>query len=778
MTFYDEKTMKLKNKSSISQILNESESESGSEKPPSQKGSEISNGWKITPSSPPYFKLIKKHITFNLFFFSLYILVEKLSCGLPIADIYVRLYDLTLPLMTALLVLYRRKSLPVLTLLVFYSICAHPVVQSLATVSAWGAALISSSLYFNATRKRGSVSFGRSGLTVHRIGWLVCVNTLVYILIHWWLLLQLRLLPAANADLFSVPTLVNMQWMMTSCITGVPFCYLLLRSVCKPAWFVSYLKHIKMLVVFGPRKAYLLAWIGLLGGIMFCLISSENDALIFTDYSLLWLLPVMLWGTICIGHALVSTVWVLMLFLLSDYVDNYISVGKSITVENYLDHLAFSSSMIFIFSLTIVIVGVLSARVRTYIRHLKRMSLSEPNTGLPNMQALKKDIIHSPDSGLCMIQCPELNTLTQTHGIAFRFEFVKALAAFIRPLMQDNEAIYYAPGYGVLLRLKKVDVYIINTYFKAISSFRFTWAEMEIGLNQGLSYMKLNSCVTELSSIIGQLNASTFISLQQGKPVAFNSAISGDNVVSPGAIRHMLQKAIDRQSFMLVAQPVVSTGNKPHYYEILMRMKTMSNKLFFPDSFLPLAHDAGLLARIDMVVIEQTFRFMHSREKSQPQSRFSINLTPQSLVKTNFLVQLRKLFTQYAIKPERITFEIIESDMIDSMTALKVLRQLRQSGCKIAIDDFGTGASSYARLKNLEADILKIDGSFIRNIVNDEFDRHTVMAFCEAAKLKNMEVVAEFVESEEIKKILTEMGVDWLQGYYTGKPVPVEDVVF
>jgi hypothetical protein len=356
--------MKLKDKSSVSQTQDESENEPGSEKPPTRSASEVNHRCKITPSEAPHCVHIKKHIAFNLFFFLLYILVEKLSSWLPVADIYLRLYDLTLPLMTALLVLYRQKSLPVLTLLVFYSICAHPVVQSLTTVSAWCAALISSRLYFNATGKRGSVCFGRSGLSVHRIGWLVCINTLVYTLIHWWVLRQLQLLPADNADLFSVPTLINMQWMMTSCITGVPFCYLLLRSVCKPAWFVSYLKHIKMLVVFGPRKAYLLSWICLLGGIMFCIISSENDALIFTDYSLLWLLPVILWGTICIGHALVYPVWVLMLFLLSDYVDNYISVGKSITVENYLSHLAFSSSMIFIFSLTIVIVGVLSARMR------------------------------------------------------------------------------------------------------------------------------------------------------------------------------------------------------------------------------------------------------------------------------------------------------------------------------------------------------------------------------------------------------------------------------
>ncbi|MGK7246339.1 EAL domain-containing protein [Buttiauxella agrestis] len=110
------------------------------------------------------------------------------------------------------------------------------------------------------------------------------------------------------------------------------------------------------------------------------------------------------------------------------------------------------------------------------------------------------------------------------------------------------------------------------------------------------------------------------------------------------------------------------------------------------------------------------------------------------------------------------------------MNAANVLRELRNLGCKIAIDDFGTGASSYSRLKNLEADILKIDGSFVRNIVSEKFDHFIVMSFCEAAKFKNLEVVAEFVESEEIKQMLITMGVGWLQGYHTGKPVAIESL--
>lgn len=724
------------------------------------------------------FDNVVMYITFYLFFFSLYFFAGKISSVVPAIGMTIKLYDLTLPLITALLVFSRRKAFPVLAVLILYSICVHPILKSVDILSQVTSAVISSVLYFSVTGKKGSASFGRSTLTIQRIGWLVCFNALFYSLVHWWLILQLQLLPISESRIFSLTTLINIQWMMTSCITGVPFCYLVLRGGSDLSWFLKYLRNIKRQVSSGPRGMIQLVWSGVIISIMSCLISTENDALIFSDYSLLWLLPVMLWGTICIGHALISPLWVIILLLLSDYIDNYIAVENFNAFHRYLNHHAFISSMIFIFSLTIVTVGVLSARIRSYIHHLKRMSLSEFNTGLPNVPALKRDVRRYSTGGLCLIQCPELNILTQTHGIGFRFEYVKALAIFIKPLLQKNEDVYYTPGYGVLLRLNTVNSRIIDSYFHALSLFRFTDNNMEVGLNLGLAYMQYDSESMDLPFIIGNLNASSFVSLRQGKPEAFLPATPGDNVISPGVIRHILQKSIDLKSFMLVVQPIISTKNKPHYYEVLIRMTVINNRLLFPDTFLPLAHDAGLLADLDMAVIEQTFLFMQSRKKLQSESRFSINITPQSLIKSNFMARILNLFTLYDIAPDKIVFEVIESDIIDSDTAIQNLKLLRKLGCKIAIDDFGAGSSSYSRLKILEADILKIDGSFIHNIVSDEFDRHTVISFCEAAKLKKMEVVAEFVESEDIKKILTEIGVDWLQGFHTGKPIPIEEVRF
>lgn len=122
-------------------------------------------------------------------------------------------------------------------------------------------------------------------------------------------------------------------------------------------------------------------------------------------------------------------------------------------------------------------------------------------------------------------------------------------------------------------------------------------------------------------------------------------------------------------------------------------------------------------------------------------------------------------------------FEITESNSLTNLEqANQTLGQLQQMGCSVAIDDFGTGYASYSRLKNVNADILKIDGSFIRNIVSNSLDYQIVASICHLARMKKMQVVAEYVENEEIRSAVVALGIDYLQGYLIGKPEPLENL--
>lgn len=688
-------------------------------------------------------------------------------------------YDLSLPLVSALLVLYRWRALPVLALFFLYLFFFSSGDELPVFSSQLLAALISQGLYASCTRMRSAVSFGRSQLTALRILWLVCCNSLLFILLSHGLRLGFHL--DIGAGVFSLPTLINFQWLMNSCLTGIPFCYLILRSFYRPAWGFRYIRQLKTLITTGPSPAYQVIWWVLLFMLIGCLITVRHDLLVFTDYSLLWVLPVMLWGAVRLGHALIAPVWVFTLMLLGRYTDDYIS---RVTVSDYLHSLVISSTMVFVFSLTIVVAGVLATRNRNYLHHLKQLFRSEPNTGLPNYQALGSDIRTSVTRCLCAVRYPELNTLEQIHGIEFRFEFIRSLGAYLNTVLQRTGAVYYTPGDGIMVRFSVIPD--MTAFYSALNAFRFTWQGFPLGLSCGVASTTRKDIIKDLSLAVKNLNICSYISLHQGKPLQLMPQGSGEDIPGQAVVRYALQQAIDSQSFALmaqpilsthlVAQPVISVTGRKQYHEILVRIKRDNGTLIFPDVILPVARRAGLLPALDFVVTEQTFRYMRSRDKNAPDSHFAVNLTPESLVRPDFVERVFLLFHKYAIEPHRIIFEVVESDIIDNIRVSESLAALRRAGVRIAIDDFGTGASSYARLRTLNADILKIDGSFIRNLQEDEFSRCAVESFCQVARLRKMDIVAEFVEDEETEILLTEMGVDWLQGYHIGKPVPVESL--
>ncbi|MGS0635452.1 EAL domain-containing protein [Citrobacter sp. VF227] len=720
-------------------------------------------------------------------FFFLFFLATILAGKIEFAGTSIQLYDLTLPLISALLVLYRIKALPILAVLFLYSLLFEPMQSTLLLTSQLLCSIISQLLYSLNTGKRSSVSFGRSKLTPKRIIWLVCCNAVLFLLFNH--ILESQFTPALATETFTSVKLISLQWMMNSCITGIPFCYVLLRFCHKPKWGILYIHKIKVSIKSGSIASYQIIWALSIIVIASLLIYQKQNTLIFSDYSLLWLLPVFVWGALYISHALISSFWVVTLTILSNFVDGYIPLKNLSITDDNLHSLITSSTIMLIYSLMIVVIGVLAERQRNNIRQLARLSRSEPNTGLQNYYALIQDLKERTTKLLCMVRATELNELEKIYGPDFRFKYVKELSLnIIQHLSCKSEnQIYYTPGQGIVIRLNK-KINIIGLY-KIINNYRFKWECVSLGINCGLAYTTDDEIIYNYPEAIKLLNINSLVSLSNGKPIEIDIdksdiVVPGDNIIKPGTIRNTLQQAIDNKTFLLVAQPIVATiltaqpiisiDGKTHYHEILTRLKTADNKLIFPDTFIPLARNAGLLPALDLTVIEQTFQFMKSREGTDPNCSFSINLTPESLVQLSFLDNVLLIFKKYSISPNRIIFEVIESEIMDDENVSYTLKGLRDIGSKIAIDDFGTGSSSYERLRNLNADILKIDGSFIKNIITDPFSHHAVKSFCDIAKLKNMEIVAEFVENKEIANMLTGMGVDWLQGYYIGKPVPVD----
>jgi len=214
----------------------------------------------------------------------------------------------------------------------------------------------------------------------------------------------------------------------------------------------------------------------------------------------------------------------------------------------------------------------------------------------------------------------------------------------------------------------------------------------------------------------------------------------------------------------------------PDHFEVLLRLNSGNKKIESPATFLPAAERYGLMPLIDRWVIENFFRWMNDNpEQAKLFTCASINISMQSIADDTFQAWLVAQFSRYQIDATTICLELTESVAMASLDTTKsFINCFKDLGCKFALDDFGTGFSSYAYLKDLGVNYVKIDGVFIHNIVNNPVDLALVKSITEVAHAMQLETIAEYVEDQETVEVLTGLGVEHIQGYYVHKPEPLD----
>jgi EAL domain-containing protein (putative c-di-GMP-specific phosphodiesterase class I) len=211
--------------------------------------------------------------------------------------------------------------------------------------------------------------------------------------------------------------------------------------------------------------------------------------------------------------------------------------------------------------------------------------------------------------------------------------------------------------------------------------------------------------------------------------------------------------------------------------EVLCRLRRSDGTLLMPDRFMRAIEGAGRGVELDLAVTRTLFAWLrtHPHEAARV-GRLAINLTGQSLASSGFRAQLLEMLASSPLPLSRLCFEIIETAAISSPVETHAfLGALRARGCLIAVDDFGVGMQSFGRLKELPVDLIKIDGSFIRNVTQRGKDHAMVEATVVVARAFGAATVAEYVEDEATLHCLRELGVDWVQGYLVGRPVPIDE---
>jgi diguanylate cyclase (GGDEF)-like protein len=237
-----------------------------------------------------------------------------------------------------------------------------------------------------------------------------------------------------------------------------------------------------------------------------------------------------------------------------------------------------------------------------------------------------------------------------------------------------------------------------------------------------------------------------------------------------------IRSAIEGGRLVLYAQPIVKVDGATDfaYYEILVRMLDTAGNALEPSEFLGAAERYQLMQELDRWVVNKAIDTLVEKgmDASGKPLHFSVNLSGQSLGNDQFLDFVRGELTRSGVSPDRLCFEITETVAVANLQKAQLfMDELKRIGCQFSLDDFGTGLSSFAYLKLFAVDKLKIDGSFIKDIAENEVSHSMVSAIVEIARVMNIQTVAEYVQDEATMEAIRELGIDWAQGYLLGEPM-------
>ncbi len=309
-----------------------------------------------------------------------------------------------------------------------------------------------------------------------------------------------------------------------------------------------------------------------------------------------------------------------------------------------------------------------------------------------------------------------------------------------------------------------------------ISSVQMRLVQSSITVNTGLYFLKKDDMA---KTAVANVNLARKSAKERadGIPVVFSEKMV-ERVNRQMQMIASLPEAIANKELVVYFQPKVEcTTDKLVGAEALVRWKKKNGGFYFPDEFIPLFEKNGSVVDVDYYVYRETFAWLRKRlDEGKPVVPVSMNVSRIHLMDDALLHYIDELLQEYKLPPELLEFELTENIYIDNMeNALKYLTQLRKRGIKVSMDDFGSGYSSLNMLNNLPIDVLKLDRVFLAKGELSPEDKIIVSCIVEMAKKLQITALCEGVETREQSEFLSDIGCDVMQGYYYGKPMPVED---
>jgi diguanylate cyclase (GGDEF)-like protein/PAS domain S-box-containing protein len=384
---------------------------------------------------------------------------------------------------------------------------------------------------------------------------------------------------------------------------------------------------------------------------------------------------------------------------------------------------------------------------------------------------------------LCHLDVDQFKIINDTCGHSAGDALLGQVGALLKTKIRWRDTLARLGGdeFGVLLESCSLDDALVmaEQLRETIRNYKFVWEERTFRLGCSIGVVPLTGESEDVAAVLSAADSACQAAKEAGRNRVFSFQ---DNDIDLMRRRREMQwaarinNALEESRFELfrmTIQPLQPDAETGAHYELLLRMKDEAGKIVSPDNFINAAERYGITPQIDRWVVENALRWLVSEaDERERLALCSINLSGQSLGDAEFLPFVQMLLKNSGIDGTKICFEITETAAIASFSqANRFIAALKKEhGCKFALDDFGTGLSSFGYLKHFPVDFLKIDGSFVKEILHDPIDREMVRSINEIGHLTGKLTIAEWAENAEIINMLRNLGVDYAQGYGVAMP--------
>jgi len=430
-------------------------------------------------------------------------------------------------------------------------------------------------------------------------------------------------------------------------------------------------------------------------------------------------------------------------------------------------------------------------------REMSYLARHDALTGLLNRREfeirLERCLATAAEEGrqhaLFYLDLDEFKLVNDTCGHLAGDELLKQVTTLLSSQLRRGDTLARLGGdeFGVLLEDTSPERSrtLAEALRTAVEAHRFIWQERIFTVRVSLGSVMIDRASGDLAQVLSAADTACYVAKEAGRNRIHEYQLD-DTLVAEryGAMDwiHRIHKAFDEERFRLYRQPIQplgvpgELGGNPPLSEIFIRMVDEEGRIASPAAFIPAAERYHLIPSIDRWVVHTAFEVLTRRglERAAAGTCFAINLSGQSIGEGDFLDYVLAEIEASGVPPERVCFEITETAAVANLTrARHFLAVLKAKGVRFVLDDFGSGLSSFAYLKNLGVDFLKIDGQFVRNLAGDSIQRALVESIHQVGHVMGIRTIAEGVEDRATLEALRAIGVDYAQGYWIAPPEPL-----